>query len=115
MKYVLWILLGLAGLALVFVVLPTIVSYFAAFRRRKGRSFDELDFTGTPYEPYIAQISKEIAYFKAKEMERMTVATSLMEFPPSKSPIISLANTPANRKQIKKEAIENIMIAFEAI
>lgn len=76
MKYVLWILLGLAGLALVFVVLPTIVSYFAAFRRRKGRSFDELDFTGTPYEPYIAQISKEIAYFKAKEMERVEIRSA---------------------------------------
>ena len=76
MKYVLWILIGLAGLALIFVVLPTIVSYFAAFRRRKGRSFDELDFKGTPYEPYIGQISREIAYFKAKEMERVEIRSA---------------------------------------
>ena len=76
MKYVLWILIGLAGLGLIFVVLPAIVSYFAAFHRRKGRSFDELDLTGTPYEPFREQISEGIAYFKAKEMERVEIRSA---------------------------------------
>ena len=76
MKYVLWILLGLAGLGFIFMVLPAVISYFAAFHRRKGRSFDELDLSGTPYEPYTKDICEGIAYFKAKEMERVEIRSA---------------------------------------
>ena len=62
MRIFLWVLVGLAGLALVFIVLPSIVSFFAAFHRWKGRSFDEIDLTGTPYEPYRDAIIGGIAY-----------------------------------------------------
>ena len=76
MRIFLWVLVGLAGLALVFIVLPSIVSFFAAFHRWKGRSFDEIDLTGTPYEPYRDAIIGGIAYFKAKEMERVEIRSA---------------------------------------
>ncbi len=76
MKPLHWILIGLAVLVLFFVIAPTLVSYFAAFSRRKGRSFDEIDLKGTPYEPYIAEICAGIAYFKAKQMERVEIRSA---------------------------------------
>ena len=76
MRIFLWVIVGLAGLALVFIVLPSIVSFFAAFHRWKGRSFDEIDLTGTPYEPYRDAIIGGIAYFKAKEMERVEIRSA---------------------------------------
>ena len=76
MKIFLWILVGLAAAALIFLVLPSIVSFFAAFHRWKGRSFDEIDLTGTPYEPYAKDICDGIAYFKGQKTERVEIRSA---------------------------------------
>ena len=52
---------------------------------------------------------------KANDIALMTNVTSSIVLPPSKSPIIRLANNGAKIKQIKNEAIENAIIALEAI
>ncbi len=61
------IILILLILYVVFILGPAVVVYFMMFRPSEGRSFDNTDYTGTYYEPYLPVLIPAYARMKKRE------------------------------------------------
>lgn len=73
MKFVLWGLLGAAALYVVFLIIPSIVSFFLIFMRHQAKDYTRESIKGSQYEPYGDVLLKAIQDLKSIPAEQVEI------------------------------------------
>lgn len=73
MKLLITILLILLSVFIVFVFAPSLCIYLSVFTRRKVTPFEQRDFSGSYYEPYLDRLSEANAFLKAQNPTRLSL------------------------------------------